>query len=47
MQKQDSKVDLGKALDVGLGVKESSGTGLGKQDISSRSGNETDSKCRY
>ncbi|GJR86790.1 hypothetical protein Tco_0210801 [Tanacetum coccineum] len=41
MQKQESKVDLGKALDVGLVVTESSGTESGKQDTSSKSGNDT------
>ncbi|GKC80524.1 hypothetical protein Tco_1131298 [Tanacetum coccineum] len=41
MQKQKSKVDLGKALDVGLVVTESSGTESGKQDTSSKSGNDT------
>ncbi|GJV70899.1 hypothetical protein Tco_1490894 [Tanacetum coccineum] len=40
MLKQESKVDLGKALDVGLVVTESSGTEFGKQDTSSRSGND-------
>ncbi|GJV09482.1 hypothetical protein Tco_1347138 [Tanacetum coccineum] len=41
MQKQESKVDLGKALDAGLVVKESSETEFGKQNTSSRSGNDT------
>ncbi|GJW71964.1 hypothetical protein Tco_0128881 [Tanacetum coccineum] len=35
MLKQESKVDLGKALDIGLVVTESSGTEFGKQDTSS------------
>ncbi|GJZ87893.1 hypothetical protein Tco_0659675 [Tanacetum coccineum] len=39
---QESKVDLGKALDAGLVVTESSGTEFGKQDTSSKSGNDTD-----
>ncbi|GJS32178.1 hypothetical protein Tco_0530560 [Tanacetum coccineum] len=42
MQTQESKVDLGKALDTSLVVKESSGTESGKQDTSSRSGNDVD-----
>ncbi|GJX98571.1 hypothetical protein Tco_0355590 [Tanacetum coccineum] len=42
MQKQESKVDLGKELDVGLVVMESNGTELEVQDDSSRSWNETD-----
>ncbi|GJU23059.1 hypothetical protein Tco_1156401 [Tanacetum coccineum] len=42
MQKQENKVDLGKALDADLVVKESSGTKSGKQDTSSRSGNDAD-----
>ncbi|GJS74331.1 hypothetical protein Tco_0707172 [Tanacetum coccineum] len=41
MQKQESKVDLGKELDVGLVVMESNGTELEVQDDSSRSGNDT------
>ncbi|GKD05543.1 hypothetical protein Tco_1180517, partial [Tanacetum coccineum] len=41
MQTQESKVDLGKALDADLVVTESSGTESGKQDTSSRSGNDT------
>ncbi|GKC16168.1 hypothetical protein Tco_1012950 [Tanacetum coccineum] len=39
---QESKVDTGKALDVGLVVTESSGTESEVQDESSRSGNDTD-----
>ncbi|GJU25473.1 hypothetical protein Tco_1164094 [Tanacetum coccineum] len=42
MQKQESKVDLGKALDVGLVVTESSGTEFRKHDTSSRSRNDAD-----
>ncbi|GJT00057.1 hypothetical protein Tco_0821226 [Tanacetum coccineum] len=42
MQTQESMVDLGKALDVGLVVIESSGTESKVQDESSRSGNDTD-----
>ncbi|GJR14035.1 hypothetical protein Tco_0796687 [Tanacetum coccineum] len=42
MQKQESKVDVGKELDVGLVVMESNGTELEVQDDSSRSWNETD-----
>ncbi|GJT42011.1 hypothetical protein Tco_0941876 [Tanacetum coccineum] len=42
MQKQESKVDMGKAADADLVVKESSGTESGKQDTSSRSGNDAD-----
>ncbi|GKC75499.1 hypothetical protein Tco_1126273 [Tanacetum coccineum] len=38
----ESKVDLGKALDVGLVVMESSGTKSEVQDTSSRLGNDTD-----
>ncbi|GKA04790.1 hypothetical protein Tco_0683910 [Tanacetum coccineum] len=41
-QTQESKVDLGKALDVGLVVMENSGTESEVQDTSSRSGNDTD-----
>ncbi|GJV64672.1 hypothetical protein Tco_1475500 [Tanacetum coccineum] len=41
MQMQEEKVDMGKALDVGLVVMESSGTKSDKQDTSSRSGNYT------
>ncbi|GJX41557.1 hypothetical protein Tco_0256547 [Tanacetum coccineum] len=40
---QKSKVDTGKALDVGLFVTESSGTESRKQDIGSRSGNDDNS----
>ncbi|GKE51685.1 hypothetical protein Tco_1486841 [Tanacetum coccineum] len=42
MQKQESKFNLRKELDVGLVVMESNGTELEVQDDSSRSGNETD-----
>ncbi|GJX76030.1 hypothetical protein Tco_0322841 [Tanacetum coccineum] len=42
MHKQESKVDLGKALDADLVVMKSSGTESGKQDTSSRSGNDAD-----
>ncbi|GJZ93849.1 hypothetical protein Tco_0666052 [Tanacetum coccineum] len=42
MHKQESKVDLGKSLDIDLVVTESSGTKFGKQDTSSRLGNDTD-----
>ncbi|GJX59674.1 hypothetical protein Tco_0291064, partial [Tanacetum coccineum] len=42
MQTQENKVDLGKALDAHLVVTESSGTESGKQDTSSKSGNDTD-----
>ncbi|GJV41360.1 hypothetical protein Tco_1419800 [Tanacetum coccineum] len=42
MQTQESKVDTGKALDVGLVVTERSGTELEVQDESSRLGNDTD-----
>ncbi|GJV91717.1 hypothetical protein Tco_1539530 [Tanacetum coccineum] len=42
MQTQESKVDLGKALDAGLVVMESSETESGKQDTSNRSGNDAD-----
>ncbi|GJS59115.1 hypothetical protein Tco_0653899 [Tanacetum coccineum] len=41
MKMQESKVDTGKALDVGLVVTESSRIESGKQDTSSRSGNDT------
>ncbi|GJU93000.1 hypothetical protein Tco_1317756 [Tanacetum coccineum] len=41
MQTQESKVDTGKALDVGLVVTESSGTESEVQDESNRSGNDT------
>ncbi|GKC55895.1 hypothetical protein Tco_1083493 [Tanacetum coccineum] len=40
MQTQESKIDLGKALDPSLVVMENSGTKSGKQDTSSRSGND-------
>ncbi|GJR05352.1 hypothetical protein Tco_0528336 [Tanacetum coccineum] len=42
MQTQESKVDTGKALDAELVVTESNGTEYGKQDTSSRSGNDAD-----
>ncbi|GJY34852.1 hypothetical protein Tco_0419321 [Tanacetum coccineum] len=42
MQTHESKVDMGNTLDVGLVVTESSGKEFGKQDTSSRSGNDTD-----
>ncbi|GKB53248.1 hypothetical protein Tco_0904001 [Tanacetum coccineum] len=42
MPKQDSKVELGKTLDAGLVVTESSGTESGKQDTRSMSGNDAD-----
>ncbi|GJZ82053.1 hypothetical protein Tco_0647047 [Tanacetum coccineum] len=42
MQKQESNVDTGKALDVDLVVKKSSVTKSGKQDTSIRSGNNAD-----
>ncbi|GJS81026.1 hypothetical protein Tco_0747567 [Tanacetum coccineum] len=42
MQTQESKVDTGKALDADLVIIESSGTKSGKQDTSSRSGNDAD-----
>ncbi|GJS25611.1 hypothetical protein Tco_0454243 [Tanacetum coccineum] len=41
MQTQESKVDMGKALDAGLVVTENSETELEKHDISSRSRNDT------
>ncbi|GJX95490.1 hypothetical protein Tco_0351288 [Tanacetum coccineum] len=41
MKMQEGKVDMGKALDVGLIITESSGTKSNKQDTSSRSGNYT------
>nr|GEW97491.1 hypothetical protein [Tanacetum cinerariifolium] len=44
MQTQKSKVDMGKALDVGLVVKESSGTDSEKHDTSSRSKNDIHAK---
>ncbi|GKE28417.1 hypothetical protein Tco_1443801 [Tanacetum coccineum] len=42
MQTQESKIDLEKALDASLVVMESSGTESGKQDTSSKSGNDAD-----
>ncbi|GJZ50997.1 hypothetical protein Tco_0605512 [Tanacetum coccineum] len=42
MQMQEGKVDMGKALGVGLVVTKSSGIELDKQDTSIRSGNDTD-----
>ncbi|GJZ45073.1 hypothetical protein Tco_0592669 [Tanacetum coccineum] len=42
MQTQDSKVDLGKALNASLVFTESNKTELKVQDTSSRSGNDTD-----
>ncbi|GJX55384.1 hypothetical protein Tco_0285281 [Tanacetum coccineum] len=42
MQTQESKIDLIEALDASLVFIESSGTKSGKQDTSSRSGNDTD-----
>ncbi|GJR56805.1 hypothetical protein Tco_1498967 [Tanacetum coccineum] len=41
MQMQEGKLDMGKALDVGLVVTESSGTKSDKQNTSSKSGNYT------
>ncbi|GKC60020.1 hypothetical protein Tco_1087618, partial [Tanacetum coccineum] len=41
MQMQEGNVDIGKALDVGLVVTESSGTESDKPDTSNRSGNDT------
>ncbi|GJY74307.1 hypothetical protein Tco_0478738 [Tanacetum coccineum] len=41
MQTQESKIDTGKAFDADLVVMESSGTESGKQDTSSKSGNDT------
>ncbi|GJX94133.1 hypothetical protein Tco_0348719 [Tanacetum coccineum] len=41
MQKQENKVDTGKALDVGLVVTKSSGSESEVQDESSKSGNDT------
>nr|GEW56800.1 retrotransposon protein, putative, unclassified [Tanacetum cinerariifolium] len=46
MQMQEVKVNMGKALDVGLVVTESSGTELDKQDTSSRSRNEVNSRIK-
>ncbi|GJW33351.1 hypothetical protein Tco_0053383 [Tanacetum coccineum] len=42
MQTQESKTDMGKAMDVDLVVTESSGTESEVQDESSRSGNDAD-----
>ncbi|GKC84822.1 hypothetical protein Tco_1140539 [Tanacetum coccineum] len=42
MQKQESKVDLGKVLDAGLVLTKSSRIESGKQDTSSRSSNDPD-----
>ncbi|GJT74936.1 putative reverse transcriptase domain-containing protein [Tanacetum coccineum] len=42
MQTQESKVDLGKALDANLVVTKSSGIKSGKQDTGNRSRNDTD-----
>nr|GEW09710.1 hypothetical protein [Tanacetum cinerariifolium] len=42
MQKQESKIDLGKTLDAGLVVMECSETESGKQDTSTRSGNDVE-----
>ncbi|GKA06649.1 hypothetical protein Tco_0685873 [Tanacetum coccineum] len=42
LQKQESKVDLGKALDAGLVVTKCSGTKLEVQDTSSRTGDDAD-----
>nr|GEZ64735.1 hypothetical protein [Tanacetum cinerariifolium] len=39
---QESKIDMGKALDAGLVVTKSSGTESEVQDESSKSGNDTD-----
>ncbi|GJV32574.1 hypothetical protein Tco_1392974 [Tanacetum coccineum] len=47
MQKQESKVDLGNALDACLVVIESIGTDAIKQDTSIRSGNDADIKPVY
>nr|GEX05790.1 hypothetical protein [Tanacetum cinerariifolium] len=41
MRAQESKIDMGKAIDVDLVVVESSGIELEVQDDSSRSGNDT------
>ncbi|GKE97369.1 hypothetical protein Tco_0020720, partial [Tanacetum coccineum] len=38
---QEGKVDMGNALDAGLVITERSWTKSGKQDTSSRSGNDT------
>ncbi|GKB19297.1 hypothetical protein Tco_0853220 [Tanacetum coccineum] len=42
MQTQVSKIDMGKAMDIGLVIMESNGTKSEVQDKSSRSGNDTD-----
>ncbi|GJU68000.1 hypothetical protein Tco_1254259 [Tanacetum coccineum] len=47
MQTQESKTDMGKALDAKLVVIESSGTKLEVQDDTSRSGNDTDADDTY
>ncbi|GJV56065.1 hypothetical protein Tco_1457070 [Tanacetum coccineum] len=44
MQKQESKVDLGKELDASMVVMESSRTKSGKHDTSSTSGNDADAE---
>ncbi|GJX09931.1 hypothetical protein Tco_0199790 [Tanacetum coccineum] len=44
MKMQEGKLDMGKALDDGLVVTESSGTKLDKQDTSSRSGNDANTE---
>nr|GEX70042.1 hypothetical protein [Tanacetum cinerariifolium] len=41
MQMQEGKIDMGKAIDAGLVVIKKSRTESGKQDTSSRSGNDT------
>nr|GEX38605.1 hypothetical protein [Tanacetum cinerariifolium] len=41
IQTKESKIDTGKALDASLVIMECSGTEFGKQDTSSRSGNDT------
>ncbi|GJV62351.1 retrovirus-related pol polyprotein from transposon TNT 1-94 [Tanacetum coccineum] len=47
MQTQESKIDMGKAVDVDLVVTESSGIESEVQDDSSRSGNDTDADDAY
>ncbi|GJZ86927.1 hypothetical protein Tco_0658537 [Tanacetum coccineum] len=47
MQTQESKVDMGKALDADLVVTKSSGTESKVQDERSRSGNDTDTDGAY
>ncbi|GJS94112.1 hypothetical protein Tco_0801080 [Tanacetum coccineum] len=42
MQTQESKVDMKKALDASLVITKSSGTEFGKEDTSSRLGNDAD-----